>query len=79
MSDSPVSPVVKTPSFQYKGHGLDPWLGGLRSHIHGKKKKQLKIRESTSVSLNGVQKKNREWETAFKEIKGSDFLKTHEL
>ena len=43
------------------------------------KKKQLKIRESTSVSLKGVQKKNREWETAFKEIKGSDFLKTHEL
>ena len=78
MSDSPVSPVVKTPSFQYKGYELDPWLGGLRSNIHGKKKK-LKIRESTSVSLKGVQRENRKWETAFKEIKGSDFLKTHEL
>ena len=38
-----------------------------------------KTRKSSSIHLKGVQRDNREWATAFKEIKGSDFLKTQDV
>ena len=44
--DFPGSPVVKTPYILCRGHGFDPWLCELRSHIlFGQKKKKncLKI------------------------------------
>ena len=38
--ESPGGPVVKT-SFQCRGCGFDPWLGGLRSHMPKNKKQKL--------------------------------------
>ena len=41
--DFPGGPVVKTPRFQCRGRGFDPWSGELRSHVPcgvAKKKKK---------------------------------------
>ena len=38
--DFPGSPVVKTLWFHIRGHGFDPWLGNLRSHMHGQEKEK---------------------------------------
>ena len=41
--DSSGGPVVKTPCFQCRGHGFNPWLGNLRSQRpHGAREKKEK-------------------------------------
>ena len=43
--DFPGVPVVKTPFSQCRGHGFDPWVRELRSHMpHGVAHPSLKIR-----------------------------------
>ena len=43
--DFPGSPVVKTPCFQRRGHGLDPWSGTKIPYAvwHGRKQNKIKI------------------------------------
>ena len=36
--DFPRGPVVKTPHFQCKGHGFDPWSGNYDPMCHAAKK-----------------------------------------
>ena len=41
--DFPGGPVLKTPCFHCRGHGLDPWSRELRSHMpHSAAKKKKK-------------------------------------
>ena len=43
--DFPGGPAVMTPHFHCRGHGFDPWLGELRSHMPcGKRKKKVAIK-----------------------------------
>ena len=71
--------VGQTLHFHCRGCQFDSWSGDSDPTCCMECPPKIyknKTRKSSSIHLKGVQRDNREWKTVFKEIKGSDFLKT---
>ena len=50
-TDFPRGPVVRTPGFQCRGHGFDPWSGKFCMPCSQEKKKKKEREKESAVSL----------------------------